>query len=324
MNNQEARRGILIIGSINTDLVARVDRLPDSGETLVAETLETYVGGKGANQAVAAARLGAQVSLVGRLGKDPNGQHNLKQLIEDGIRCDAIALDPSCPTGTALILVENSGENRIILIPGANHRFEPARLESLHHLFVTSNLLLLQLEMTDPVLERAMELARQYHMPIMLDPAPARHLPGRRSHPIDYLTPNLVELAQLTQRAIHGNSPLETISQAALGLCHQGLAKKVITKMGPRGALMTTALKSIYLPAPEVQAVDTTAAGDCFNGVLAACLVAGMADEEAMDQAVRAASLSVTRKGAQASMPSLEELQPASDRVEAESGSTAD
>ncbi|MGA0408867.1 MAG: PfkB family carbohydrate kinase, partial [Limisphaerales bacterium] len=92
MNNQEARRGILIIGSINTDLVARVDRLPDSGETLVAETLETYVGGKGANQAVAAARLGAQVSLVGRLGKDPNGQHNLKQLIEDGIRCDAIAL----------------------------------------------------------------------------------------------------------------------------------------------------------------------------------------------------------------------------------------
>ena len=131
-----------------------------------------------------------------------------------------------------------------------------------------------------------------------------------------------MELAQLTQRAIHGNSPLETISQAALGLCHQGLAKKVITKMGPRGALMTTALKSIYLPAPEVQAVDTTAAGDCFNGVLAACLVAGMADEEAMDQAVQAASLSVTRKGAQASMPSLEELQPASNRVEAESGSS--
>ncbi|MEK9948085.1 MAG: ribokinase [Verrucomicrobiales bacterium] len=303
MSNQPSKRGILVVGSINSDWVIPLTRMPLGGETLEASPIQYYAGGKGANQAVAAARMGACVRLMGRVGDDRHGQQQLEALKQEGILTSLVGVDDKCSTGTAIILVEPQGQNRILLIPGANHALQPAWLASHDDVFQNAELMLVQLELPNEVVEQALHLAKEHGAQVLLDPAPVRPLPETWKGMVTYLTPNLIELAGLTQEPLDAKSPTGQIHQAALKLCRQGFAKTVITKMGERGALMTTLKDSYHCAAPRVQAVDSTAAGDCFNGVFAAMLLEGCSDREAMKWAVHAASLSVTIQGAQPSMP---------------------
>ena len=303
-----SRPPIAVIGSLNTDLVARVDRFPRGGETLVGQDFQTYCGGKGANQAYAAARLGGEVAMIGRVGSDAFGKAQIENLSAAGVQTDGIQLDPAQPTGTAMIGVESSGENRIILVPGANHTLTAGRLESCRHLLSGAELILLQLEIPMEAVGAAIRLGRESRAQVILDPAPAAPIPPEWFPSIEYLTPNLGELSLLTADSLGEETPLETIAESALKLCARG-ARCVIAKIGSRGALRVTPETIEHWPARHVRAEDTTAAGDCFNAAFAVRRAAGDNVEDAGKFAVAAATLSVTRRGAQQAMPSRQEVE---------------
>ena len=300
-------RKILVVGSLNTDLVANVDHFPVAGETITGQKFSVHCGGKGANQAYAASALGGKVAMIGQVGTDDFGSAQIANLSSIGVTTADILRDPTKETGTAFIGVESSGENRIIIIPGANDSLSPIQLQEKDQLFQQASLLLLQLETPLETVTTAIKLGRKHDMTIILDPAPAVPLPDEWLQSIDYLTPNLSELNLISGDSLTETASIDAIATSARKLCSRG-GLQVIAKLGSRGAVLVTSRESTYFPAPKVQAKDTTAAGDCFNAAFAVALSHEKSTKEAIRFAIAAASLSVTKLGAQSSLPTQQDL----------------
>lgn len=298
-------RSIVVVGSLNADLVVRVARFPQTGETVSGAAFDVIPGGKGANQACAAGRLGGDVRMVGCVGADANGELLRRSLSASGVDVAGVRAVAEAPTGVALITVDGSGQNQIVVVPGANARVTPAALRETAP-FGGAAAVLLQLEVPLDTVAEAARAARAAGAAVILDPAPARALPDALLAAADYLTPNETELAAL----VAGPPPAgaEEAVQAARVLLARG-ARRVVVKRGEHGALLVSAQGETSWRAPRVRAVDTTAAGDAWNGAFAFALARGDAPEEAGRLATAAASASVTRAGAQPSMPTLAEAE---------------
>lgn len=291
---------IAVIGSINMDLVALTPQIPVAGQTLIGSGFSYTPGGKGANQAVAAARLGAPVHMVGMVGEDVFGQAMLDSLKEAGVATDAVA-SVDGPSGIASIAVAANGENSIIVVPGANSHVTPAYLDRHEALIASASMVLCQLELPLETVQHALNLCARASVPVVLDPAPAAPLPDTVWSQIRWFTPNETEAALY----VDGNLVPE---QAARQLLERGIGG-VVLKRGAKGSYVTphggTARR---VPAFHVQAVDTVGAGDCFNGAFAVALTEGLDPWDAARFASAAAAISVTRTGAQASMPTRIEV----------------
>ncbi len=297
---------IVVVGSSNTDMIVKSQRLPRPGETVVGGQFAQVAGGKGANQAVAAARLGADVSFVAKVGDDAFGQQAIEGYQRDGIRTDLILRDPEHATGVALILVDADGENLISVASGANHALSPTDVEAAAERIRAADLVMLQLEIPMQSVARAAAIAKEADVAVMLDPAPApdRPLDTELLKRIAYLTPNENEAAQLTGIQVVDES---SARRAAERLLLEG-AQHVIMTLGAKGALVAGPRGAALVPARQVDALDSTAAGDAFNGGLAVAIGSGAALDEAVERASLVAALSVTRLGAQTSLPTVEEL----------------
>lgn len=289
---------IAVIGSNNVDLVTTVARLPARGETLAGTGFSTGFGGKGANQAVAAARLGSAVTMVTRTGDDGFGRDMRRNLDAAGIKLTHVTTAPGLPNGVASIFVDPSGENAIVIVAGANGALSPADIDRAAKDLARCDLILLQLEVPLETVYHAVAVAARLGVPVILNPAPAA--PGlelARLRGLAWICPNETELAQLT------GLPVETPAQieaAARALFAQDLGNVVVT-LGARGAALVTAAGITPIPALTVTPVDTTGAGDAFVGAFAHHLAAGDAPERALRLASAYAALSVTRPGAQSS-----------------------
>lgn len=290
---------IIVFGSINIDLVAKTPRLPLPGETIIGSNFLTTGGGKGANQAVAAARLGVSTHMIGRVGNDNFGEELLTNLQSFGLNTDNISIDQNSHSGVAIIAVDDGGQNNIIVIPGANNHLGDADIERLQKLLPGATSLLLQLEIPLEVVHRAALIACEAGVRVILDPAPARSdLPLELYPLIDTIAPNEVEASQLVGFAVHDT---ETAIKAAKKLQERGV-KNAIVKLGDRGVVAVTADRTLFVPAFAVEAIDTVGAGDAFNGGLAAALDAGLSLEEAVVWGAAAGALCVTKMGAQVAM----------------------
>ena len=294
---------ITVIGSANMDLIARVPRLPAPGETVLGSSLRRSAGGKGANQAVAIARAAGDVVFVGRLGRDAHGAELRKSLQQAGVKMNHVAEDPESPTGTALIAVDENGENSIVVIPGANARVSPADVDGATDTIRRSTVLVLQLEIPLVTVEHAAQLGRAAGTLTVLNPAPARMLEPTMLQLVDVLVANEHEIGVLSGMG----SPVDPASAARLLLDH-GITSIVVT-LGPRGAVVVTEHEETDVPAFPVEAVDSTGAGDAFVGNLARSLDAKQNIVEAVRFASAAAALSVSAEGAQPSMPTLEQTE---------------
>jgi ribokinase len=304
-------RPIVVIGSVNVDLVCRVGAVPRAGETVLGQSLGTSPGGKGANQAVAAARLGAKVHLVGRVGDDEFGSSLLAALAAHHVGTAHLQVSESTSSGAAVVLVEATGENRIIVVPGANAKLSPDDVDAAESLIASASCVLLQLEIPLATVERAIAVARQHGIPVILDPAPAPagRLPAKLFD-VDVLTPNETEALSLLHQA-HDETSGEKLRDpklVAADLLAHG-PRNVLLKLGGRGALlMTSDGTMVQAPAQKVTVVDTTAAGDAFTAAYAVGLAEGMSPEDRVHFAVAAGSLACTRYGAQPSLPTRAEV----------------
>ena len=297
---------LLVLGSANADLVVRCDRFPRPGETLLGGRFATHPGGKGANQAVAAARLadGAEVRFVAKVGADGFGESMRAGYAAEGIATDHVLTDPTAATGTALITVDAAGENTIVVASGANATLSVADLDAVGAAFAKTRVALLQLETPLPTVRAAAERARAAGARVILNPAPAQALPDELLVAVDVLTPNETEAAALAGVPTDTDAGVEA---AAETLRRRGVGAVIVT-LGARGAYVLAGETAAYVPAPVVEAVDTTAAGDCFNGALAVALAEGRSLADATAFACHAAAVSVTRAGAQPSLPSRGEV----------------
>jgi ribokinase len=296
---------ILVVGSSNTDMIIKMERIPKPGETIIGGKFASAAGGKGANQAVGAARAGGAVTLVARVGQDMFGDNAIAGLIADGINVDYVVRDRTSPSGVALIFVGQNGENSIAVASGANARLTPADVRKAKSLFRKASVLLLQLETPLDTVQAAAELAAATGVRVILNPAPAQTLPDKLLRRIYLLTPNESEAELLTGIAVDN---LDSAAKAAAALLARG-AQNVIITMGARGALVAGVDLGQLIPAFKVKPVDTTAAGDIFNGALALGLAEGRSLLEAARFASAAAAISVTRMGAQTSAPTRKEIE---------------
>jgi len=290
---------IVVFGSINMDLVARTPRLPAPGETLTGYSFTTVPGGKGANQAVACARLGVPTRMVGRVGGDVFGDALLENLKSNAVDPSYVVRDEEVASGVALIAVDDLAENNIIVIPGANGRVGPDDLDRLRRALKDASILLLQLEIPLEMVIAAARMAHELGVTVILDPAPAQQLPDALYPWVDILTPNQTEAGVLAGFSV---ADLGSTSQAARVLLGRGV-QRVIIKLGEQGAYVATATSSQHHPAIPVVAIDTVAAGDAFNGALAAALIEGVSFDEAVQWGLAGGALAVTKAGAQAAMP---------------------
>ena len=287
-----------VVGSLNTDLVVTAERLPRPGETLIGRGFAAFPGGKGANQAVAAQRLGGEVRFVGCVGEDAPGDQIAQQMAAEGIPT-ANLIRTGGATGVALIVVDAEGRNQIAVASGANFQLLPD-LARLHASLMTwAKVLLLQLEIPIPTVQWALATAREHGVLSILNPAPAQPLPDTLLSLVDCLTPNATEAHILTGVPVDGP---EAAVRAAQGLLAQGV-RSVIVTLGSQGVLYCDGKSALHFPSFPVEAVDTTAAGDAFNGALAVGLAAGGTWEEALPLANAAAALTCTKRGAQTSFP---------------------
>jgi ribokinase len=301
-----AEKPIVVVGSINIDLVAHVDRIPERGETLPGWDFATHPGGKGANQAAAVARLGYRVAMIGRVGSDVFGEELRLSLQGAGVDTSAIVVTEGA-TGTAMILVQPGGDNSIIVAPGANARLAPEDLEARLDLLRSAAMVLTQLEIPMATVEHLAAICAREGVPLMLDPAPARDLPARVWRDLTWITPNDTEAQHLCRRTVTGNGcePTAVIEELlAMG------ARNVALKLGEQGAYlgMQDGLRT-QVPALTVNAKDTTGAGDAFNGAFAVALARGESPRQAGRFAAAAAAISVTRRGALPAMPTQAEVE---------------
>ncbi|MCO8309676.1 ribokinase [Pseudomonas mandelii] len=296
---------VVVIGSLNMDLVTRAPRLPRGGETLIGESFATVSGGKGANQAVAAARLGAQVSMVGCVGSDAYGEALRGALLAEQIDCQAVSTVEDS-SGVALIVVDDNSQNAIVIVAGANGALTPEVVDRFDAVLQAADVIICQLEVPDATVGHALKRGRELGKTVILNPAPAsRPLPADWYAAIDYLIPNESEASALSGLPVDSLSTAET---AAIRLIAMGAGKVIIT-LGAQGSLLANGTRLEHFPAPKVKAVDTTAAGDTFVGGFAAALAAGKSEAEAIRFGQVAAALSVTRAGAQPSIPTLSDVQ---------------
>ena len=294
---EEKRPRVVVVGSANTDMVVRVPQLPCPGETLLGSAFALMPGGKGANQAVAAARLGAVVTFVGCVGTDGFGDMLALNLENEGISTQFIVRDPDAPTGVALITVdEKFGENTIVVAPGANARLSPALVDMAAAALRDADVMLCQLEIPLETVLSALQIARSAGVTTILNPAPAQTISAEMLSLASVLTPNQTEAAQI----LGGDYDP---SASALMLKRRGVENVVVT-LGADGARLVTATENTGIPAfPTENVIDTTAAGDCFTGALAVALGEGQSLEDAVRFANAAASLCVEAEGAQPSLP---------------------
>jgi ribokinase len=290
---------IVVVGSSNTDFIIRLERIPRPGETLLGGEFLNAAGGKGANQAVAAARAGGAVSFVARVGRDSLGDQALANFVGDGIDVSQVTRDPRAASGAALIFVARNGENSIAVASGANSKLTPADVRKARPLIQRAKVLLMQLETPLPTVQAAARLGAASGSLVILNPAPARELPGSLLKLVSIITPNETEAELLTGIAIKN---VASATRAAEKLRKRGVGTVVLT-MGAAGALVVDEAGAELVPSFKVKAVDTTAAGDTFNGALAVALAEGQPLRRAVQFANAAAAISVTRVGAQPSTP---------------------
>lgn len=290
---------ICVVGSINMDLVLRTPRMPAVGETITGHEFLQVAGGKGANQAVAAARQGAQVSMIACIGDDANGRQSLAGLQADGINTDHVSIIDDCASGVAGIFVDDAGRNSIIIVPGANGRLTPQHVAAAGDAIRNARVLVCQCETPLDAVQAAIHLARQHRVGVVFNPAPAVPLPAGLLGDVSHLVVNETEAGQLTGFPV---VDLQGARRAAQSLLVQGPYCVVVT-MGQLGACVMRADQFVHIPAIRVTAVDTTAAGDTFVGAFATALAAGADEFAAAEHAQYCAALSVTRVGAQSSIP---------------------
>jgi ribokinase len=296
---------IVVVGSSNTDMIVQLPHLPKPGETVSGGAFSTAAGGKGANQAVAAARAGANVGLVARVGEDSFGEQAIAGFVGDGIDVSHVTRNPAAPSGVALIFVDDGGENCIAGAPGANATLTPEDVEAAEDLITGAEVVVMQLETPIETVGRAAALAREHGVRVILNPAPARQLSDEILGNVSILTPNESEAELLTGIQVSDDAGAE---EAARALSARGVDIVILT-LGSRGAYVFESDSGELVPGFEVQAVDTTAAGDVFNGSLAVGLAEGLPLARAVRFANAAAALSVTRLGAQPSAPTRSEIE---------------
>ena len=296
---------VVVVGSLNMDLVTRASRLPRAGETLIGQTFSTVPGGKGANQAVAAARLGANVAMVGCVGTDAYGVQLREALQVEGIDCQAVSTVGGS-SGVALIVVDDSSQNAIVIVAGSNGELTPASLQVFDAVLQAADVIVCQLEVPMETVGYTLKRGRELGKIVILNPAPASGpLPAEWYGSIDYLIPNESEATALSGVTVDS---LDSAKVAATQLIKAGAGKVIIT-LGAEGALFADGQGFEHRAAPRVNAVDTTAAGDTFVGGFAAALANGKSESEAIRFGQVAAALSVTRAGAQPSIPTLHDVQ---------------
>ncbi len=295
---------IAVIGSSNTDMVVLTDKFPAPGETVMGKDFLMNAGGKGANQAVAAARLGATVAFIGKVGSDMFGQEAIRTLKNEGIDVTSVSTDSENASGIAQITIDGNGENCIVVVPGANNTLTENDIQNAAKLICDADIVLLQLEIPLATVVHAAKFACQKGKKVILNPAPATELPDDLFPNLYMVTPNETEIELLTGIRVTDQS---TAKVAAEMMINKGVEVVIIT-MGTAGAYIHSANIQEHITAPKVQAVDTTAAGDCFNGALALALAESRDLTDAVQFANRAASIAVTRLGAQSSLPNKNEL----------------
>jgi ribokinase len=294
---------IIVIGSANTDMVVKAAKLPLPGETVLGGAFFMNAGGKGANQAVAAARLGGNVTLVTKVGNDIFGKQTVEGLQKDHINTDYIFTDGEAPSGTALIILNQEGENCIVVAPGANANLLPSDLEKVKEV-LNAEIILMQLEIPMETIEFVAKKAKANMQKVIINPAPAQLLSDDLLNGLFLITPNETEATLLTGITVIDE---KTATQAAKVFLDKGVENVIIT-LGKEGAYFENATLKLKIPAPIVKALDTTAAGDTFSGAIAVALVEQMDWAHAISFAIQAASVSVTRLGAQASVPYRNEI----------------
>ena len=295
---------IVVIGSINMDLVLRVPRMPLPGETLTGGAFQTIAGGKGANQAVACARLGSTpVAMIGCLGDDPFGQTLRAALVADNIDVSHVTMLPGVASGIASILVDASGQNSIVIAGGANDLLTPAHIDAAKPLLASASIVVLQLETPPATVQHAIALAHSLGKTVVLNPAPAASLAAAVLAQVDYLIPNEIEAAMLLDDGRPDDHAASATALRAL------VCRNVLVTLGAQGVHAALEAGSQDFPAQAVKAVDTTAAGDTFIGGFVAALATGARPAAAIDLGQRAAAIGVTRQGAQTSIPYLHELE---------------
>jgi ribokinase len=294
---------ILVVGSLNADLVVRTPRFPQPGETISGEDLQIIPGGKGANQAVAAARQGTSVAMVGRVGKDSFGPELIDNLEGNNIDTTHVQTDPDSATGTAIIVVDAKGQNSIVLSPGGNGRVTPADLEQVP--FRDYQLLLLQLEIPVKAVLAAAKRAKDSGVRVLLNPAPAYALPEALLSLPDFVVPNESELSLLTNLPV---TDMPSAEAAAKTLLERGVQTVIVT-LGANGALIVDKAFTKHVPSFPVEVVDTTAAGDAFIGGFASALLQNKSLEEAVRYGCACGALAATKFGAQPSLPTQEEVE---------------
>ena len=296
------KKGILVIGSLNMDLSIDLAKMPVTGETILGRGIAYKAGGKVANQACAAGKLGGRVRMLGCVGQDEFGQKLVKSLSESGVETDYIKESRDLPTGTAVIYVDDNGDNSIVVIPGANMACDMEYLKEQDEQFHWCDYVVLQMEIPYEAVWYSVKRAKELGKTVILNPAPAPdEIPEEILSLVDYLTPNETEII-----ALNGKSK-DDIREGAEKLLGRGVSN-VIATLGDRGALLVNRYGETFYPARKVASVDTTAAGDCFNGAMVAALAEGQSEAEAILFANIASSIAVTRKGAQESLPIREEV----------------
>ncbi|MHA1413059.1 MAG: ribokinase [Promethearchaeota archaeon] len=304
---------VLVVGSSNMDLNIYIERFPNPGETITGGTFKQFLGGKGANQSVASVRAGAKTIFIGKIGMDSFGDKMISQLSSEGVIMDHVIRDPREHSGVAFILIDKNGENMISVAPGANAKLMPEEIEKKHDLIEKASVILVQMEIPVNTIETIFKIASSGKSIKILNPAPLKQLPKKLFQMIDILIPNEGELHELN--SLYGfklktDEKEKKLIEAAKNLSTLGI-NHVITTLGAKGALIYDKQRDefIKIPSFKVKAVDTVGAGDCFNGVLACKLSQGINVVNAVKYAIAAASIAVTRKGAQASMPNSNEIE---------------
>lgn len=290
---------ILVVGSINMDLVVRTERHPQPGETVLGSKFMTYPGGKGANQAVAAARAGGKVKMIGRIGDDAFGDTLQAGLQSNHVDTTCVVRTPGAASGVALITLDNLGQNTIVVAAGANSLLTPGDIHEFSPVFEGASVLLLQLEIPLETAAKAMAMAKFYGVKVILNPAPATGLSGSLLAQVDYLVPNQTELALLTG--------MQVVSLAADALQSLGTGAVIVT-LGGEGVLVYKGSENFHLTSHVVPVVDTVAAGDAFVGAFAVAISEGLSLRDAAERGNAAGAISVTRMGAQPSLPTRQEI----------------